>query len=282
MLERYMLRFLCRYCSKLPGIWRLGLHERAQRFRFSQETLLCRPRPGLSVEVHANDSVGNWLYFFGHYQKNLVDCLLKLARPGDVVLDAGANVGVISLFLAQKVGLSGRVFAVEPARKNSELLARNIDRNGYADVISAECCALGDYCGEGQLIHNPEGEDFGSPSLLRSHGRDTEEVAVNSIDSLWKRWGSPRIRIVKMDIEGAELPALRGAKEMFEAAPPDVCILEFNQAWMKEVESRNPEERPADSIWEFFTSRGYRGYDVGLRALEHPPREDMDVVFRMN
>lgn len=131
-------------------------------------------------------------------------------RPGTVALDVGANVGSYSVLLGQWVGAGGRVYAFEPAPDVFEGLARHIALNHVQNVVCPVAAAVGDRDGVARLTISPTAGE--SRLAAPSDSCAEEGVAVVSIDRFCAR---ERIEpdFIKIDVEGWELAALRGARE---------------------------------------------------------------------
>ena len=119
---------------------------------------------------------------------------------GDIVLDAGANIGDFALKAALAVGSRGRVIAVEPAPESYAILQRNILINGFKNII-CQRKALWDQDAVLCL------RESGVASRVGEGG--TSPVEATTIDSLIKELALDHIDIVKMDIEGAEANAIK-------------------------------------------------------------------------
>lgn len=131
-------------------------------------------------------------------------------RPGTVALDVGANVGSYSVLLGQWVGAGGRVYAFEPAHGVFDGLARHVALNHLQHVVRPVAAAVGDHDGVARLTISPTA---GESRLAAPSDAGAEEgVAVVSIDRFCAR---ERIEpdFIKIDVEGWELAALRGARE---------------------------------------------------------------------
>jgi FkbM family methyltransferase len=143
-------------------------------------------------------------------------------RPGDTALDVGANVGSYALLFGQWVGPGGRVHAFEPSPAAFEGLSAHIALNGLADRVTARAEAVGERTGELTLrdegFHGTTREwqpgDAGASRLV---------VPVVTIDEAC-RDGGLRPRLIKVDVEGAELAVLRGARETIRTAGPDLAL----------------------------------------------------------
>lgn len=150
-------------------------------------------------------------------------------RPGDIVIDAGANVGAYTLLFAQWVGRSGRVFAFEPAPATRASLVRHLRLNGLADRVDVIPAAIAADDGDARFAVDGHG---GASHLFPSHdAANVIDVATTSIDGFCAQ---QRIQpnMVKIDVEGAELEALRGARTTLAAATIQLFV-EFHPAVWK-------------------------------------------------
>lgn len=144
-------------------------------------------------------------------------------RPGAVVLEAGANVGAYTMLFAQWVGPAGRVFAFEPDPAAYAGLQQHIARNAVADRVMAVPAAVAD--GRASTLRLALGESSGLSRLLtpgETHAA-AREVSVVSIDQFCTDRGlTPQV--IKIDVEGAELAVLAGARATVAAAGPGLQL----------------------------------------------------------
>jgi len=152
---------------------------------------------------------GCWL---GSYEIDKQLALSKHLRRGGVFYDIGANVGFYSLLAARKLGPRGRVYAFEPLPANLRLLHRHLDLNRTANVI-VHASAIAEQSGTAQFVV----DDSSAQGSLGEHGELS--VDVTSIDALLAD-GLPPPDVIKMDIEGAEVDALRGAGQCLQQHRP--------------------------------------------------------------
>jgi FkbM family methyltransferase len=128
------------------------------------------------------------------------------SAPGEVVIDAGANVGFFALRHAALVGSTGRVYAFEPNAAVFRLLVHNVQRNRLAHV---RCChsALSDHSGTVRFSASARASSLGHIAA-----GDEEGVTVQSVtlDDLVERESLERIDLLKMDVEGHEPHVIRG------------------------------------------------------------------------
>lgn len=161
------------------------------------------------------------------YEVSTTRLFKQLATPGMVVVDIGAHAGFFTLIAARNVGAEGKVFAFEPEPRNYELLAKNIALNSYDNVV-AEQKAVTDANGTLELFLSVL--DSGSHSIYSSAARgvaDSLTVDATTIDTYLETHGSPRVGLVKLDVEGAEISALEGMQNLFQTTPGLNLIVEF-------------------------------------------------------
>ncbi len=150
-----------------------------------------------------------WLGFY-EYEKQ--EWISREVRPNRVFWDVGANVGFYSLLASKLVG-SGRVFAFEPAPRNLSYLNQHLALN-HATNVEVLPTAVADRNGTSSF----ETEETGFMGHLSVEGSIT--VPTTTLDSLVKEGKVLPPDYVKMDIEGAELLALRGASDTFQRFRP--------------------------------------------------------------
>jgi FkbM family methyltransferase len=136
-------------------------------------------------------------------------------EPGMIALDVGANVGAYSMLLAQWVGPSGTVYAFEPAPLPYDGLVRHIELNHVAGVVCPLRLAIGEKTGEGTFALSStagEGRLAGSPGA-DSLPEQSVTVQVETLDRFCEE-RSVTPDFIKIDVEGSELAALRGARDV--------------------------------------------------------------------
>lgn len=170
-------------------------------------------------------------------------------KPGDVVLDVGANVGFNSILFGRLVGPSGKVVAFEPAPMTYEALRHHLTVNGLDATVKAVNAALGDQAGELQFFADGLHGTNHVASEAERGGANTVRVPCLPLDDYCAA-NSIRPTAIKIDTEGFELPVLRGARETIRAAGPKLVIfLELHpQMWPKLGFSRAELERELDSL----------------------------------
>lgn len=156
----------------------------------------------------------------------VVDLGEHAPQPGETALDVGANIGAVTCWMAARVGAAGRVTAFEPDAGNLAVLRRNLEANRVSNAAVVE---RGVWESEGELEFHAGGaytSSFLRTAYVERHpGRyRTVRVPVTTIDAEAERQGWRRLDLVKMDIEGSEGPALRGARRTLERFHPRLMV----------------------------------------------------------
>lgn len=165
---------------------------------------------------------------FGLYELDTYRLLRRLLKPGMRFIDCGANIGYFTLLAAKLVGSGGRVDAIEPDPLNRQRLIENVHRNGLADVVRVHAVAVAAQPATVTLFHPGEDEGNHGQASLFSTGGSAERFEVQAVrlDDLIDDVPD----VIKMDIEGAELDALRGATKLMQSPNPPKLIIEYNPA----------------------------------------------------
>lgn len=219
----------------------------------------------LSIELDTSRLQASEIFWYGAYNRALVPLVKRLLRPGDCVVDAGANIGEIALVAARAVTASGRVLAFEPHRLLADVLAANAARNGFSH-LEVVCEALSDAPGTLTLYESSipfrhrlhEGLGTLYPTATRSER--VAEVPLARLDDVLEGRQIDRIDLLKVDVEGAELPVLRGATECLRRDQPWVVV---------EVQDETAQAAGyrADDVLRFLEDFGYRFWRLHRKSL---------------
>lgn len=146
-------------------------------------------------------------------------------KPGMVVLDIGANIGIYSMLASRRVGENGRVYAFEPDPRNSAHLLENLRVNGCANVTHVDK-AVSD--GAGRHVFRMASRPTDSsmfPSMGDMPITATIEVETTAVDAM--PFDGRVVDVVKMDVEGGEPAAVRGMLQTLRANPGAKMFVEF-------------------------------------------------------
>ena len=200
----------------------------------------------------------------------------SLLHGGDVVIDGGANIGLYTLLAAARVGREGHVISCEPSPTTMSLLRTNVKLNELGWVQLREV-ALAEAPGRMSIHVFEPGSGYTSFAPEQTAAGTEIEVQVTTMDELAGDFRD-RVRLVKLDVEGAELRALRGAGGLLEGPRPDFII---------ELEPDHLERQgcSAPEVQELFADAGYVGYSIGDRLEQlsgswERPRGDPNILVR--
>ena len=152
----------------------------------------------------------------GSYEPETVKLFTNSIKENSTVVDIGTNIGYYTIIAGKKVGPRGKVFGYEPNTDSFNLLRRNILINNF-DNITPINLALSNILGE-RTLYFGDNKCTHSFADNRKTGKN-ELVITDTLDNSLKKYGSPKIDVIKMDIEGAEILALEGMAETIERSP---------------------------------------------------------------
>jgi FkbM family methyltransferase len=153
---------------------------------------------------------GGWFDFEGLIR----DIYVTILKPGDWALDVGAHLGTHTFQMAQAVAPTGKVIAIEAVPQFAQRLG--------AACVEVHSCGVSDREGTATFYFAPEVAGLSGlryRSILDSHKVESFEVRLTTIDRICSG-ASRQIRFIKIDIEGAEYDALRGARQTIERHQP--------------------------------------------------------------
>jgi len=182
------------------------------------------------------------------YEPNTTDVFRKYVIPGMVVFDIGANIGYYSFLASKLVGESGNVYSFEPEPNNFSLLQENIKRWSSQNVLPVNKAVSID---GGEALLNISSKS-GCHSLIGHSKVSGHSVHVSTIDldSFVKENNIKRVDFIKIDIEGAELLALKGMQNIINSFSP-IIICEVNPGFQSSAGYTTVE------MLAFFKQNGY-------------------------
>jgi FkbM family methyltransferase len=210
-------------------------------------------RSRIRIDLRSRFGFMTYVYGIDDPDLALVGALLS---PGDIFIDGGAHVGMFTLVAASRVGPAGKVLAFEPAPAARAQLLRNIELSRFPWVqISAR--ALADSAGSRDFVAFSN-DAWGSSSFApppQFTGGHAEAVETTTLDTAIAGLDQARIRLVKLDLEGAEYSALRGAASLLRDVQPDFLI-------ELEPEHLARQGTSAADVAALFKQHGYRFFSV--------------------
>src|SRR5262245_38953169 len=258
-----MFRQLLDSASGLRGVWRLRRHLLdTEAVHFPPGPLVSRLKFGPKIWLMPNDLIGRHLFYQRVWEGSTAKHFCEGLRPGDTVLDVGANIGQYTLLAGTKVGSSGKVFAVEPGTAARSLLERSISLNGLKNVSVLPIAA---WDSDTMLyLNSSEPDNCGAAEVsvkAPEVSANAATIPARKLEPILRELGCERIDVLKIDIEGAELPALRGLEGYFDDHPPRRVYCELCGAHDRFGD-------PINDLLGFFDRFGYQASvfsDEGLK-----------------
>ena len=210
------------------------------------------------------------------YEPDMVALARGLVRPGDVAVDVGAHIGFFTISLADAVGSGGFVHAFEPLPRNADLLERSIAESRYGDRVSLVRAAVSDRAGEIPLLFAAETLNTGGAFISDRVTPDERGLATLRVPTLRLDDQALRrpVRLIKMDVEGAEPLVVAGARRLLAADRPYI-LSEIHPAQLARVAGIS-----AAAFLGELSSLGYRARHSEAGRLGGPVDADAitDVV----
>ncbi len=205
------------------------------------------------------------------YEPMETDIFKKEIQPGNTVLDIGANIGYYTLIAARRVGPQGKVYAFEPDPANFRLLQKNVEANGYRNVVLVNK-AVSNKNGSIRLYLNPSNR--GDHRVYDSKdGRPSLEIETVSLGHFFKPLDK-KIHFIKMDIQGAEALALEGMKGLIRGNKGLKLVTEFSPASLKLAGSR------PESYLKSLKSLGFGLFEISEKKKSIQPVKPAQLLER--
>jgi FkbM family methyltransferase len=210
--------------------------------------------------IDSKDTLG--LGTNGIYEPRETELVKREIKKGDVVLDIGAHIGYYSLIFAKYVGRKGKVFAFEPDPDNFTLLKKNVEINGYENTVLIQRAVSNQTC-KGKLFLWEEGTD--DHRIYDSHdNRMCIEIDVIKLDDYFKNYDG-KIDFIKIDIQGAELMALKGMSNLLNRNEELRILTEFWPFGLKKSGADSEE------YLKLFISHGFELYQINKMRKKMEP-----------
>jgi FkbM family methyltransferase len=221
------------------------------------------------VRLNPSDPVVSGALALGVYEPYETSVYREQLKPGMTVVDIGANLGLHTVIAASRVGTGGRVISFEPEPENFSLLEHNVRANGFGNVTAINR-AVADRVG--RLTLNLSDSNKGRHSLVRTRFDSREfsrsvEVDAVTLDAELATLGCERVDVIKMDIEGAEVLALKGMQSTLAQSAISLFI-EFSPSAIRRAGTD-----PATFL-EDLRKRGFDLFELSERQSRTMPIAD--------
>ncbi len=212
---------------------------------------------GSKMRLGCENGVTRDLLYNGLREPYVTKKFSRYIKPGDVVIDIGANIGYYALQEVKLVGEYGKVYAIEPVGESVRQLYNNISLNNYKNIEVFEM-AVGDRDGVATLYVSEESNLSGLHSLAHRGYQRSYQVPITTLDKfiVGKRYP----KVIRMDVEGYEWEIIKGMVGILADKKPLILFIELHldilgekvkwlarllQAWDFEIVKASCEPHPA-------------------------------------
>ena len=205
---------------------------------------------------------------WGDYEKEILE---NNIREGNVVLDIGANIGFYTLIMAKLVGEKGKVYAFEADPTNFNILKKNVEVNGYKNIILVNKAILD--CNKTIKFYVDKGNTAGN-SLFKGNKQKYNEIESVKLEDYFPE--NQKIDFIKIDIEGSEGRAIKGMANLLDKNKKIKIITEFYPKLLngvgKEVDLN------AEDYLKFLRKKGFKLYDVDDKTKSLVLLSDKEIL----
>lgn len=243
---------------------------------------------GARLRCLSTDILQAYILYFGVWEPNLTAFLQRRLQPGDVFVDVGANIGYFSLLASRRVSPHGSVVAIEASPSIYRALLGALGLNGVDNVRAVNVAAGRESALVDVYLAN--NQNLGATSTMRSRGRALEaRVRSEPLATILRKDELSRARIVKIDVEGAEVDVLQGILSDMSAFPQNTeFVVEMSPAAIR-AQGASPEEllqqfsaygyHPYELVNDYSPEAYFRRSDVPPRRLRHTVDDQTDIVL---
>lgn len=215
----------------------------------------------LKMRIDLSKQMGNAIYWRGSHDWAPIFVLEKNLFKGDTFIDIGANQGEYTLWAARKIGQKGLILAYEPSDEIFDQLENNIKLNEQiSPTVHLRKVGLSDKA-ETLKLYTKKGPNEGVNTLFPSKDHELEigEIELTTLDLEMENYSVSKISLVKIDVEGAELNVLKGAKNTLIHYSPKLLVEINRQSCLSA--GYDPIE-----IINFLEKINYKLFVIGLRG----------------
>lgn len=206
--------------------------------------------------------IGAQIHYLGDYEGYIKAAFQQHIKPGNTVLDVGANIGFHTLYFSELVGNQGKVLAFEPVKYNFEKINDNIALNGYTNITLYQL-ALGN---SNETFSIKARQDDSNPGTFNLFEKGDLEIKCVIGDDVIKE----KIDFIKIDVEGYELYAFQGLKKIIEINKPKI-VFEYDRNYQLRT------QQDSKAIFEFLALLNYSFHEIKHEGLV--PIEDFTSMI---
>jgi FkbM family methyltransferase len=258
---------LIRYCRLMPfhfARWRIERYLH----RHLSGTTLTRAKDGFQLQVDNADFLQRTIHITGTWDEDVASAIRARLNSNGVFLDVGANIGFFSLLAASR---GAKVIAIEPNPRCQEALKANFARNGLEVELHGVAAGAAD--GTATLFVNQK-DNVGAGTLTGPADGSVKQYEV-SLTTLDQIVANRSVDLIKIDIEGFEVDALRGAARTLARKPAVIC--EVSEYSLTKAGSSK------DKLFELMRNHGYEATILSPIRRSNSSKGDVhfqyDVIF---
>lgn len=235
----------------------------------------------IKINVSLSEHIESQIFWQGVQEgdRGEVRLLKSLFAPHHTFIDVGSNIGVFSLIAAKRL-TRGEVHTFEPSVYHLEKLKANLLLNKL-DNVRIHPVALSDKSQSSKLYFPPAAAGFQTNTGMASQfcfdqaPSRTEDITCVKLDDYMESCSIPKVDIIKIDVEGAELDVLAGAVETIRSCRPHV-VMEINLDHLRRA------GRSAQEVIDYWNAIGYKIFTISHDAELHPIRSVADFATHQN
>jgi FkbM family methyltransferase len=274
----------------LPPKWRmfaLRAYDKLLRTVRSDSEYLATTYFGARIYCNLKDYIQFFIFHFGFWEPDVSSVIEQNLSPGDVFVDIGANIGYDALLGSWRVGPTGKVVAIEASQRTFAMLQRNMAANQISSNIRAVHRAVSEHPGHLSLFETADW-NIGAATTVATRGG----TFLNSVDALpLTEILTPdermHVRLIKMDVEGAEPSILRHLLDNLSKYPEtmdlivEASVADDPQAWRDVFDRLKAAGFAAYEIANEYDRSWYLSWrrPSPLRRVEALPDSQKDLLF---
>jgi FkbM family methyltransferase len=212
-------------------------------------------RTGHQLKVDLSSSVGRSIWYRGSYEWPVEAQIARILRQGDAFIDVGANVGYFSIVAANLVGEKGEVHGFEPNHKVCRLFKASIAANSLCNVHAIPVALWSESRILGLTGQHDSGFAHVYTERVQGDVRNVENVEAITFDAYAQSFVQRPIKLVKIDVEGAEVHVLHGMRQTLQKDGP--CLIVEAQDW-----SLSQFGHRLEDMFVLLEQYGYIAYDL--------------------
>lgn len=202
---------------------------------------------GVLLELHINSSMDLAYLRDDSESFDVIESELMKLNEGDVFVDIGANIGYLTILASKRVGASGHVYSYEPSEREYSRLLRNLAVNKTSNVHASRL-ALSNFTGQVALWVSEEHTGLNRILSPGANVAGDVSVPVSRLDELLYL---PEIKLIKIDVEGAEFLVLEGMTALFNRTAIDSIVVEITPDFLRRYGHTKAH------IYEFMRNQGF-------------------------